>query len=842
MRRPAFVLLRKCSTPHLAALFLAATAALIASTLLLSEIDRTDARTAAPARSDAPLGAKAEEPESPTDPPARPTGLSVATEPGSLEVSLDWDDVDGASQYLVRWREAGAANELNAGYSTAISRVDFSVGDYGQWVARVQACNDAGCGKPLTRKFTVNPAPSRSPSTTTPVESKPAPDSESTPPPALDVSISASPAQPEVNQAASLSPVIRNLPFDSGVASYSWQIQQGDEWDSVWTGSTFSYSSNSPKSIVFRLTVAYESGISDTSEPLTVTWIGDPPPVAEDPLPEPLIHTIEVATSDCELAPPEDVSVLGVARAAVAFWQAPTDEDACEPVGYLFEARSVDGGAWRAEFAPPEARSHVLDGLAPGLVEYHVTTIYPRGGSDRPRALPQLNVPEACNITLTVEANVDRGISGTWANVTGMPNGCVYGPEIEYEFKESTWDYFRNYGRFNNHGQSNPTQDSFIAYDLKPGVTYDFRIVAVDAAGRKNPSNVASAKVVYDVDGADEHSPRDVRVGVHNRGDAYVEWSEPASTAPGRTLSGFIVEWKTASGAAMTAEVGSASTVHHITGLTHGSVYSVRVAARTTAAGDVQDAWSSPSPPFTAVSEPIQVWFASNTPLIIASTGILFVYVDRNTPAGLIVCRINDDGTVKEINCPKNTLATKDVTGNVSVLARNSEEDSEVRTDSSTHNGEFGGPRAVPAYASGGNGRLVIAWGAVDSGPGHAGIGNMDAWIVSRRQQNADGTWPNWGFGHEHTITDTTARSHTFTGLANGTWQVQVRARTDGDDGDANTTDTPRLGFTSEVRTVTLAGGGPRPPRRRGGAAPPPPPPRPRRKKKKNPPGGPGGG
>ena len=265
------------------ALLLIAAAALIATTFLLTAADRANARTAGPALPDAPLIANAEVQESPTDPPARPTGLSAETEPGSLEVSLDWDDVDGATQYLVRWREAGAGKELNAGYSTAVSWLKFSVASYGQWVVRVQACNDAGCGKPQTKKFTVESAPE--PETTTPAESTPEPDSQPAPPPALEVLISADHSSPEVNQYATMSATIANIPFDSGWPSYNWQIKQAGSWNSVWTGPTFSYSSNSPTSIDFRLTVSYETGISDTSEPLTVTWTGDPPPIAVDPEP-----------------------------------------------------------------------------------------------------------------------------------------------------------------------------------------------------------------------------------------------------------------------------------------------------------------------------------------------------------------------------------------------------------------------------------------------------------------------------------------------------------------------------------------------------------------------------
>ena len=38
-----------------------------------------------------------------------PSELQASTERGSLDVTLDWDDVDGAASYLVRWRVADPA-------------------------------------------------------------------------------------------------------------------------------------------------------------------------------------------------------------------------------------------------------------------------------------------------------------------------------------------------------------------------------------------------------------------------------------------------------------------------------------------------------------------------------------------------------------------------------------------------------------------------------------------------------------------------------------------------------------------------------------------------------------
>ena len=99
----------------------------------------------------------------PSEPPAKPAGLSMDTESGSLSVSVDWDDVAGAADYLVRWRPHGPGQKLNDGVRTAASAARITVADYGDWLVRVEACNDAGCGPPSTKRFVVEPQPNRAP-------------------------------------------------------------------------------------------------------------------------------------------------------------------------------------------------------------------------------------------------------------------------------------------------------------------------------------------------------------------------------------------------------------------------------------------------------------------------------------------------------------------------------------------------------------------------------------------------------------------------------------------------------------------------------------------------------
>ncbi len=91
------------------------------------------------------------------DPPARPTGFSVSVEQGSLDVSVGWDDVEGARQYWVRWRLAQPDNKLNEGVKVESSSAAITVDDYGEYVVRVQACNEAGCGGPAVQMAAIGP-------------------------------------------------------------------------------------------------------------------------------------------------------------------------------------------------------------------------------------------------------------------------------------------------------------------------------------------------------------------------------------------------------------------------------------------------------------------------------------------------------------------------------------------------------------------------------------------------------------------------------------------------------------------------------------------------------------
>ncbi len=213
--------------------------------------------------------------------PAKPTGLSVATEQGSLDVLADWDDVEGVDDYLVRWRPKDG--QLNDGTRVASSSAAITVDDYGEWVVRVQACNDAGCGKPLAQRFSVEPAPEPTPTPTPEPTPEPTATPEPTPEPGFRVSIAADATELKVNEEVTLTAVITNAPSDQ-VPGYQWQLDLGGgSWYSAGKEATFLYLQNNAGSSAFRVTVTYGSADSATSDPVTITWV--PPnraPVVDD--------------------------------------------------------------------------------------------------------------------------------------------------------------------------------------------------------------------------------------------------------------------------------------------------------------------------------------------------------------------------------------------------------------------------------------------------------------------------------------------------------------------------------------------------------------------------------
>ena len=235
--------------------------------------------------------------------PAKPSGLDAEMTAGSLVVSVDWDDVAGATEYRVRWRRSGPGQALNDGLRPTSSQTDITVADVGSWVVRVVACNAAGCGRPAAESFETEPAPEPVPTTTTtttvpvttatvpvttttvPVTTTTMPVTTTTAPapvttttaPAVGLAVAVSAAaEVPVREQLILSADITGAP--AGVPGYRWEMSYGGGWwFTLDSSATASYLASSPETVQFRVTVWYPTGESATSPTASVAFVAATP-------------------------------------------------------------------------------------------------------------------------------------------------------------------------------------------------------------------------------------------------------------------------------------------------------------------------------------------------------------------------------------------------------------------------------------------------------------------------------------------------------------------------------------------------------------------------------------
>ncbi len=71
---------------------------------------------------------------------------------------MDWDETTITTYYLVSWREADGGSQPNGVARVQFSDAAITVAGYGEWVLRVEACSDLGCGPGTEKRFSVKQA------------------------------------------------------------------------------------------------------------------------------------------------------------------------------------------------------------------------------------------------------------------------------------------------------------------------------------------------------------------------------------------------------------------------------------------------------------------------------------------------------------------------------------------------------------------------------------------------------------------------------------------------------------------------------------------------------------
>ena len=89
--------------------------------------------------------------------PAKPTGLKLTQIPPNHDINVTWDAVEDADKYKIRWRAKDTS--LGDPIFATTTQTTIALDEYDDWVVRVEACNDVGCGKPVSETITTTALP-----------------------------------------------------------------------------------------------------------------------------------------------------------------------------------------------------------------------------------------------------------------------------------------------------------------------------------------------------------------------------------------------------------------------------------------------------------------------------------------------------------------------------------------------------------------------------------------------------------------------------------------------------------------------------------------------------------
>ena len=373
---------------------------------------------------------------------------------------MDWDAVNHADYYLIRWRSANGG-KLNAGMETESTNAVIAVADYGQWVVRLEACNDSGCGDPLAKKFRVKSGP-----------------------PAVSAVQVAS--QPLSDSTYALDEVIRiSVTFDKPVVVTGTPrlkidmdpANWGEKWADYQRGSgadvlTFTHTVVEPNYSTQGISVVGNSLELNGGTIVSVAG-GVAAELSHDGLGHNVSHKVDWQKSlSCELVAPTALAALGIEHGLAVHWQMPdasSTDDACEASGFVLEARD-SSRTYAFALDDSDLRSMAARNLPAGKYDLSIRTDY-RGTRSGPRNANNVNVPANCAVTLTLETPGEYEVSGTWTNAADE-YGCEAGG-VYVDWKKSSESEWKSslYGVQGLHSGMKISEDVFQPFRLRPAWT-----------------------------------------------------------------------------------------------------------------------------------------------------------------------------------------------------------------------------------------------------------------------------------------------------------------------------------------------------------------------------------
>ena len=713
--------------------------------------------------------------------PGKPSEFNLSYR--DQHVRASWSSVPNTDYYWIRWRDAGTGNKLNAGFNAYGSDVVLKWDNFGEFVFRVQACNDIGCGKPRTKRVVITPPP-----TPTPI-----------PEPQCDV--------PNPTEVSALGIERGMVVFwehaenvdDCSFLGYTIEIRRdgSDTWTAYNVGAfedSYTITGLEPGRYQVRVTITEDTNAVAsfvTSILNRVLWF--------------MPSNSDGASGAADVNVPSDCSMLleassTGAREVSGSWTNASSEYGCEAGGVYVDYQrvtindgtivglshsglnrdtnhKVNGGV-----ASEGYESGTCDGLSGGakiissaganqtygegdIVRVCVVFPYDVIVDGTPRLKILFNSEQWANYESgsgTRRLVFSRKVVPTNNTQAGM--GVI---EDSLELNGGTIIHISR-GAWQSSYQV-PNEDeglnSFIFGDLDAGIAlgiaYEFRVRAMDARGVGKDWNEDWVRESNSVFVATLPSPFIIGV-TPNKGGAVIHWNSFNDIYKlSDDLTSYQLRWRKALHKEWTTSdpITDLNTkTYTVTGLIYGQKYWIQIGA------EAPDGvlWSKLVEMYsTNINDPFRAWFVGGTPTRNWSIQRLFLTVAVNASGASAKCTINGGF----INCPPRTLVSLDTnTGGVyNVKIRAIAGDDSYNSPFHVQLSDNG--FIINVRASGGNGVMGVTWEPIRS---VTIIGDKKAVSqVIKYKKVGDDTefWTQKG------LTDS---EHTFNDLDNGDYEVWV--------------------------------------------------------------------
>ncbi len=371
------------------------------------------------------------------------------------------------------------------------------------------------------------------------------------------------------------------------------------------------------------------------------------------------------------------VSAYGIEDGAVVQWTVSNISNGCSIEKFTVQA-SKSGLNSAVDILDPSVRSVIMTDLDAGDYTFSLYVHFegfavssngfvrkfagPGQGSPGEPSTDEATIPEDCGVILTVAYATDATyqVDGSWTNASDVW-GCEAGG-VYVRWKKASESEWKSSFRVGNEDED---KSQFKFGGLDSGVSYEFKVMTIDARGMGVPKSQFLPEWMKTSDVATS-TPRGGVTNIQLDSDGYlresiVSWDAYTGFD---TLTGYKVTWWRDHDRSNVKSTGMLSTTtikHPLTNLPPYSRHNVVVSAFGTIGGKTVERQSAPAI-MEIDDEPFMTWFIDDTPTMNFSTNRFFVKVDTNRGNAEGRCVLNG-GT---INCPPRTLVSFDDTERIS--------------------------------------------------------------------------------------------------------------------------------------------------------------------------------